>query len=78
VRWVNHTLELEITDVEQLGTGAIYCQLFDCLYQGRVPMNKVNWRAKQEYEFLQNFKLLQGVLDRLGIDKKIDVALNDI
>lgn len=41
-------------------------------------MNKVNWRAKQEYEFLQNFKLLQGVLDRLGIDKKIDVALNDI
>lgn len=75
VRWINHTLQLEMTEVEQLGTGAIYCQLFDSLYPGRVPMGKINWRAKQEYEFIQNFKLLQSVLDRVGIDKKIEVAL---
>lgn len=73
IRWVNHILQLDITHIEQLGTGAIYCQLLDSLYPGRVLTSKINWRAKHEYEFIQNFKLLQGALDRLGIDRKIEV-----
>lgn len=72
--WINHTLKLQLTHIEQLGTGAIYCQLLDSLYPGHIPLNRVNWKARQEYEFLQNFKVLQGALDRLGIDKKIEVV----
>lgn len=49
LRWINHTLDLNLTDIEQLGNGAVYCQLLDSLYPGRVPLNKVNWRAKLEY-----------------------------
>jgi len=55
----------------------VYCQLLDSLYPGRVPLGKVNWRARLEYEFLQNYKLLQAVLERLGIDKKMDVQSRD-
>jgi RP/EB family microtubule-associated protein len=56
-----------------LGTGAIYCQLLDSLYPGRISLNKVNWKAKLEYEFIQNYKLLQSSFDKLAIHKKIDV-----
>ena len=70
---MNHTLLLELTSIEQLGTGAVYCQLIDCLYPGGVPLHKVNWKAKFEYEFTPNYKVLQAALDHLGIEKRLDV-----
>ena len=36
-------------------------------------MNKVNWKAKLDYEFISNLKILQGAFDKLGIKKHIDV-----
>lgn len=47
VRWVNTLLDLKVGSVEQLGTGAVYCQLLDILKPGVVALNKVNWKAKQ-------------------------------
>ena len=32
-----------------MGTGAAYCQLLDLIYPGKVPMSKVNWKARHEY-----------------------------
>jgi RP/EB family microtubule-associated protein len=49
LRWINHTLILNLQDIEELGSGSVYCQLIDSLYSGRVPMSKVNWRARLEY-----------------------------
>jgi RP/EB family microtubule-associated protein len=46
VEWIKHTLKLDLTHIEQLGSGAIYCQLLDSLYPGRVPLSRVNWKAK--------------------------------
>ena len=47
--WVNELLKTNLTKIEQLGTGAIYCQLTDVLYPGKIPMGKVNWKAKFDY-----------------------------
>jgi len=47
--WVNNTLKLEITHIEQLGTGAVYCQLIDIMYPGKVALGRVNWRARNEW-----------------------------
>lgn len=44
--WVNTSLQLNITKVEQLGTGAAYCQILDMMFPGKVNMSKVNWKAK--------------------------------
>lgn len=44
--WLNDLLGANITKIEQLGTGAVYCQLLDLLYPGKVQLAKVNTKAK--------------------------------
>ena len=73
LRWINQMLELKLTLIEQLSTGAVYCQLLDAVCPGIVPLHKLNWKARTEYEFMQNLKVLQLVFDRVGMTKKLEV-----
>ncbi|GAA5836078.1 hypothetical protein JCM11251_007363 [Rhodosporidiobolus azoricus] len=72
VHWLNELLQLNYTKVEQCGSGAAYCQIVDTIF-GDVPMTKVKMGAKQEYEYLGNFRVLQNVFKAHGIDKPIPV-----
>uniref|UniRef100_A0A060T5W7 ARAD1C08734p n=1 Tax=Blastobotrys adeninivorans TaxID=409370 RepID=A0A060T5W7_BLAAD len=72
VSWVNSLLQLNITKVEQCGTGAIFCQIFDSIFLD-VPMAKVKFDANSEYQYIANFKVLQAVLTRQGIDRGVPV-----
>ncbi len=71
--WLNDLLKTNLAKIEQLGSGAVYCQLMDVLYPGKIPLGKVNWRAKFDYEFVANFKILQQSFTKLGIMKHIEV-----
>ena len=71
--WVSTTLNLEIKSIEETQTGAIFCQILDALHPGTVRMNKVNWRAKLETEYISNFKLFQQGLSNNNIDKPINI-----
>lgn len=68
IQWVNDLLLLNYTKVEQLGAGAAYAQIVDSIY-GNVPMSKLNFAARQEYEYLVNYKVLQETFKRNKIDK---------
>ncbi|KAK8869555.1 hypothetical protein IAR55_000122 [Kwoniella newhampshirensis] len=71
--WLNELLQpTHITKLEQCGTGSIYCQIIDSIY-GDVPMNRVKFNAKMEYEYLDNFKILQKAFNAHRIDKPIPV-----
>lgn len=40
-----------------------------------MPLHKLNWKARNEYEFIQNLKVLQLMFDKVGMTKKLDVSM---
>ncbi|MCJ1271114.1 hypothetical protein MMC22_011013 [Lobaria immixta] len=70
--WLNTLLQQNITKVEQCGTGAPLCQIFDSIFQD-LPMRKVNFNANTEYEYLQNFKILQNAFTKHKIERIVPV-----
>ena len=50
-------------------TGIVALQVMDAMYPGMVPLSKVNWNAKNEYEYSKNLKVVQAVFMKVGIEK---------
>lgn len=79
IKWINTTLQvialdqINLAKIEYLGTGAVFCQLFDSIYPGIIQMSKVDWNTKLEPKFVANFKLLQSGFDKKNHKKHIDV-----
>ncbi|KAJ8291159.1 hypothetical protein GJAV_G00022080 [Gymnothorax javanicus] len=71
--WVNDSLQLTYTKVEQLCSGAAYCQFMDMLFPGCVLLKKVKFQARLEHEYIHNFKVLQAAFKRMSVDKIIPV-----
>lgn len=74
IEWIRSSYQIDIKNVEQCCTGAVYCQILDSIHPGKVKMNKVNWKAKLEHEFTNNFKVLQEAFNEIGITKHIEIS----
>lgn len=73
LQWLNSTLQLDYSKVEQCGTGAAYCQIMDSIYGG-VPMMKVKFGANlSDYDARNNMKILQAAFNKHHISKQIEV-----
>lgn len=71
--WVNDCLRSTFTKIEELCTGAAYCQYMDMLFPGSVPMKRVKFRTNLEHEYIQNFKILQAAFKKMNVDKIIPI-----
>lgn len=69
--WVNDCLNAQFTKIEELCTGAAYCQYMDMLFPSCVPMKRVKFRTNLEHEYIQNFKILQAAFKKMNVDKII-------
>lgn len=73
LEWLNGTLDLKLARVEDTANGAVACQVFDLLFPNLVQMSKVNWGAQAEWEYVQNYKVLQLACDKIRCTKRIEV-----
>jgi len=71
--WVNNSLDATFSKIEELCTGAAYCQFMDMLFPGCITLKKVKFTTKLEHEYIQNFKLLQGSFKKMEVEKIIPV-----
>ncbi|XP_033207275.1 microtubule-associated protein RP/EB family member 1 isoform X2 [Belonocnema kinseyi] len=71
--WVNDCLQSSFTKIEELCTGAAYCQFMDMLFPGSVPLKRVKYRTNLEHEYIQNFKILQGGFKKMNVDKIVPI-----
>jgi len=74
LEWVNDLLKVQLTQVEQCASGAVYCQVLHSCYPDTVEMSKVNWMAKADHEYIPNYKILQNAFDINGIDRPFPVG----
>lgn len=51
--WLNDLLGTRFTRIEDTASGAIACQLMDALHPGVVPLKKVDFNAKNEYDMVR-------------------------
>jgi len=69
----NKLLHMSLTKIEQMATGAVACQLMDYIFPGSVPMKRVNWEAKSDFQYVENYKLLQAAFTKHNVQKYVDV-----
>jgi len=71
--WVNSCLQTKFAKIEELCSGAAYCQFMDMLFPGSVQVKKVKFNTKLEHEYITNFKVLQAAFKKMNVDKIVPV-----
>mmetsp|Transcript_16316 Transcript_16316/g.33579 ORF Transcript_16316/g.33579 Transcript_16316/m.33579 type:complete len:354 (-) Transcript_16316:111-1172(-) len=71
--WINQLLSLNLTKIEQTATGAVACQLADFMFPGTLRVGKVNWSANTQYDYVNNYKLLQDCFNKNNVSRHVDV-----
>ncbi|KAG8470815.1 hypothetical protein KFE25_009236 [Diacronema lutheri] len=73
VQWIRGKYQPNFQRLEDLSTGAVYCQVLDSVYPGAVALERVKWNAAGEKERLTNFQVLQAGLERAKLTKHVPV-----
>uniref|UniRef100_A0A8C4EJN1 DNA (cytosine-5-)-methyltransferase n=1 Tax=Dicentrarchus labrax TaxID=13489 RepID=A0A8C4EJN1_DICLA len=65
--WLNDTLQARFTKLEQVCSGAAYCQLIDWCFPGTLDLSKVRFQSSSSTEdAIHNYSLLQAAFKKVG------------
>lgn len=73
LQWINELTHLNYTKIEQTSNGVFACHVFDALYPDLIRFDKVKFYARQQYEVVHNYKILQACFNRANMKRQIDV-----
>lgn len=71
--WVNSTIKANFSKIEEMSTGAAYCQLTHLLFRDGISLRKVKWNSRNEMDHINNWKILGHAWRTLGVDKPVQV-----
>ena len=71
--WLNSLLDLRLKKIEETSNGAVACQVIDSLFPDLVPLKKINWGARTNYDLLANYKILQNLFNILHINRALEI-----
>ncbi|XP_069382324.1 uncharacterized protein [Paralichthys olivaceus] len=71
--WLNDTLQTCFTKVEQVCTGAAYCQLMDLLFPGSLDLSRVRFQSNNQVDSIHNYSLLQAAFRRTGVVRYVPI-----
>uniref|UniRef100_A0A8C9SFW5 DNA (cytosine-5-)-methyltransferase n=1 Tax=Scleropages formosus TaxID=113540 RepID=A0A8C9SFW5_SCLFO len=71
--WLNVSLQTEFSAVEEIRSGACFCQLMDWLFPGCLNLRSVNFQAQDESEFVKNYSILEASFRKKGVTKTVPV-----
>ncbi|XP_040908571.1 uncharacterized protein LOC121191479 [Toxotes jaculatrix] len=71
--WLNETLQTGFTEVEQVCTGAAYCQLMDLLFPGCLDLSRVRFQSSNMVDFIHNYSLLQAAFRKVDVVQHIPI-----
>ena len=74
LKWLNTFLEADYSKIEHLGDGLAYCQIFDAIFPGQVPLHLLNFNAKTISQKKRNLKVLEDVFTKCGIKKEVPIV----
>ena len=69
----NSHLSMNLSKIEDTASGAVACQLMDLMFPGSVPIKRINWGAKSEFQYIENYKILQAAFTKKNVQKQVDV-----
>ncbi|XP_063064738.1 DNA (cytosine-5-)-methyltransferase 3 beta, duplicate a [Engraulis encrasicolus] len=73
LKWLNETLQIKFSQVEQTCSGACYCQIMHGLFPESIDLGKVKFQAKEKEDFTHNFQLLQESFTKTEVETPIPV-----
>lgn len=73
LQWINGSLQSGYGKIEELCSGVAYIHLMDMLFPGTVQFKKVKLNTKLEHEYINNFKYLQSLFKKHGVDKEAPI-----
>ncbi|XP_060787948.1 DNA (cytosine-5-)-methyltransferase 3 beta, duplicate a isoform X3 [Neoarius graeffei] len=71
--WLNDLLQTKFAKMEEVCSGACFCQLMDWLFPGSIDMNKVKFQFQDQTDVRHNYSLLQSGFSKMGVTKSIPV-----
>jgi hypothetical protein len=73
LEWINDLLKLDVKKIEDTCSGAVACQIVHSIFPNEMPMSKVDFGAKYDYDYVKNYKVLQNVFAKLKVSKMVPV-----
>lgn len=73
LEWINTYFDVNYTKIEQCGNGEVYCLIFNALFPNTINISKLNKNPKNDYNILNNYKLLQNGFNKCKISRDVNV-----